>query len=179
MADFKKSRLILILIVVGVVIGVIAVCFFSFFNRDKHILDGPGMEYDPTYDITGCSYYYGGGMENSYISYDMTVDENQIVTVVFTSKKADEVSETTKTVTVPYSAITQIRDICRECGTPDWKELPTTELILDDALTASITIRFRDNFLTIKDTHILPEEGKGFFTRIYNVLENHFNQGVD
>ena len=100
MADFKKNRLILILIVVGVVIGVIAVCFFSFFNRDKHILDGPGMEYDPTYDITGCSYYYGGGMENSYISYDMTVDENQIVTIARTEKKSDEPDEKTETVKV-------------------------------------------------------------------------------
>lgn len=179
MADFKKKRLILILIVVGVVIGVIVVGFFSFFNRDKHILDGPGMVYDPTYDITGCSYYSGGGMENSYISYEMTVDDDQIVTIVYTSKKADEVSETEKTVTVPYSAITQIRDICRECGTLGWKELPTTELLIDDAPTTSITIRFRDDFITIRDSHILPEKGKDFFTRIYDVLETNSEQGVE
>jgi hypothetical protein len=46
------------------------------------------MEYDPTYNITECTYYYGGGMENSYIRYELTVDENQIATITYTEKKS-------------------------------------------------------------------------------------------
>ncbi len=179
MANLKKQKIILILIVVGVVSGVVIMCLFSFFNRDRHILDGPGMVNDPTQDIFCCSYYSGGGMENSYISYELTVDENQIVTITHTEKKSEEPEEKTETRKVSYNAIDEIRAICRETYALDWTDLPETDLILDDAPTTSITIRFRDNFLTIKDTHILPEEGKGFFTEIYNVLETKFNQGVD
>lgn len=179
MADFKKKRLILILIVVGVIAGVVIMCFFFRANKDKYILDGPGMVNDPTQNIFYCSYYSGGGMENSYISYELTVDENQIVTITHTEKKSDEPDEKTETRKVSYDAIDEIRAICRGTDALDWTDLPETDLMLDDAPTTSITIRFRDNFLTIKDTYILPEEGKGFFTEIYNVLETNFNQGVD
>lgn len=178
MADFKKNRLILILIVVGVVIGVVAMCFFFKFNKQKikdaFILDGPGMVYDATQDIFYCSYYNSGGMENTHISYELKVDENQVVTITY--EKHDEQPITR---TVSYDAIDEIRAIYRVTGALDWFDLPVEDIIVEDAPIKSVTVRFRDEILRIDNNHILPDEGDGFMIKIYNVLKTYYDQGVD
>lgn len=174
MADFKKNRLILILIVVGVIAGVVIMCFFLKFNKDLFMLDGPGMEYDMTQEIFYCSYYNGGGMENTHISYELKVDENQVVTITY--EKHDEQPITR---TVSYDAIDEIRAIYRDTGALNWTDLPVEDIIVEDAPIKSVTVRFRDEILRIDNNHILPDEGDGFMIKIYNVLKTYYDQGVE
>lgn len=174
MADFKKNRLILILIVVGVIAGVVIMCFFFKFNKDVFMLDGPGMEYDMTQEIFYCSYYNGGGMENTHISYELKVDENQVVTITY--EKHDEQPITR---TVSYDAIDEIRTIYRDTGALNWTDLPVEDIIVEDAPIKSVTVRFRDEILRIDNNHILPDEGDGFMIKIYNVLKTYYDQGVE
>ena len=178
MVNIKKHKIILILIVAGIIAGVVAMCFFFKFNKQKikdaFMLDGPGMVYDVTQDIFYCSYYNGGGMENTHISYELKVDENQVVTITY--EKNDEEPNTR---TVSYDAIDEIRAIYRVKGALEWYDLPEDDLIVDDAPTRSVTVRFRDEILTIRNTQILPDEGLGFMGEIYNVLKTYYDQGVD
>ena len=55
MVNIKKHKIILILIVAGIIAGVVAMCFFFKFNKQKikdaFMLDGPGMVYEVTQDI--------------------------------------------------------------------------------------------------------------------------------
>ena len=174
MANIKKSKIILILIVIGVIAGVVTMCFFFKFNKEKFILDGPGMVYDATQDIFYCSYYNGAGIENTHISYELNVDENQVVTITY--EKNDEEP---KTRTVSYDAIAEIRTIYRETGALEWTDLPVEDIIVEDAPMKSVTVRFRDEILRIDNNHILPAEGDGFIINIYNVLKTYYDQGVE
>ena len=113
-------------------------------------------------------------MENTHISYELKVDENQVVTITY--EKNDEEPNTR---TVSYDAIDEIRAIYRVKGALEWYDLPEDDLIVDDAPTRSVTVRFRDEILTIRNTQILPDEGLGFMGEIYNVLKTYYDQGVD
>ena len=174
MAGIRKRKLILIMTVIGIVTGVVIMCFFFKFNKDLFMLDGPGMVYDATQNIVYCSYYNGGGMENTHISYELNVDENQVVTITY--EKNDEQPITR---TVSYDAIDEIRAIYRVTGALDWFDLPVEDIIVEDAPTKSVTVRFRDEILRIDNNHILPEEGEGFMLKIYNVLKTYYDQGVE
>lgn len=174
MANTKKYKIILILSVIVVITGVVIMCFFFKFNKDIFMLDGPGMEYDMTQEIFYCSYYNGGGMENTHISYELKVDENQVVTITY--EKNDEESGTR---TVSYDAIDEIRAIYRVTGALDWFDLPVEDIIVEDAPIKSVTVRFRDEILRIDNNHILPKAGEGFMLKIYNVLKTYYDQGVE
>ena len=58
-----KIMKILVIILVAVIIGGIISMMYIRKNRDKFILDGPGMIYTRENKIVGVSYSYGGGME--------------------------------------------------------------------------------------------------------------------
>lgn len=174
MANTKKYKIILILSVIVVITGVVIMCFFFKFNKDIFMLDGPGMEYDMTQEIFYCSYYNGGGMENTHISYELNVDENQVVTITY--EKNDEESGTR---TVSYDAIDEIRTIYRDTGALNWTDLPVEDLIVTDSPTQSVTVRFRDEIMRIDNTHVLPKAGEGFMLKIYNVLKTYYDQGVE
>ena len=132
------------------------------------------MVYDATQDIFYCSYYNGGGMENTHISYELKVDENQVVTITY--EKHDEQPITR---TVSYDAIDEIRAIYRVTGALDWFDLPVEDIIVEDAPIKSVTVRFRDKILRIDNTHVLPKAGEGFMLKIYNVLKTYYDQGVE
>ena len=174
MANTTKYKIILILSVIVVITGVVIMCFFFKFNKDIFMLDGPGMEYDMTQEIFYCSYYNGGGMENTHISYELKVDENQVVTITY--EKHDEQPITR---TVSYDAIDEIRTIYRDTGALNWTDLPVEDIIVEDAPIKSVTVRFRDEILRIDNNHILPDEGDGFMIKIYNVLKTYYDQGVE
>ncbi|MBO5934579.1 MAG: hypothetical protein J6Q94_03725 [Clostridia bacterium] len=174
MANTKKYKIILILSVIVVITGVVAMCFFFKFNKDIFMLDGPGMEYDMTQEIFYCSYYNGGGMENTHISYELNVDENQVVTITYEKHDEEPITRT-----VSYDAIDEIRAIYRVTGALDWFDLPVEDIIVEDAPIKSVTVRFRDEILRIDNNHVLPKAGEGFMLKIYNVLKTYYDQGVE
>ena len=71
-----KIMKILVIILVAVIIGGIASMMYIRKNRDKFILDGPGMINTRENEIVGVSYSYGGGMEGESLYYSLTVSEN-------------------------------------------------------------------------------------------------------
>ena len=174
MANTKKYKIILILSVIVVITGVVIMCFFFKFNKDIFMLDGPDMEYDMTQEIFYCSYYNGGGMENTHISYELKADENQVVTITYEKHDEEPITRT-----VSYDAIDKIRAIYRVTGAMDWFDLPVDEVTVEDAPIQSVTVKFRDEIMRIDNTHVIPKAGEGFMLKIYNVLKTYYDQGVE
>ncbi|MBR5806789.1 MAG: hypothetical protein IKY30_08505 [Oscillospiraceae bacterium] len=170
---------ILVIILVAVIIGGIASMMYIRKNRDKFILDGPGMINTRENEIVGVSYSYGGGMEGESLYYSLTVSENGTTSLFEYSNcqynGADTVTAT-KEVSVEY--FNNIRIICRqtECLLQAHNGKPS-ELQLLDAPTSHITFTMLNGeLISLHNNYDYHSSCNGLFGMItaemQNILDN-------
>ena len=79
---------------------------------------------------------------------------------------------------IDITAIEQIRQKCSEYGVLGWGELELSELQLLDAPITSVSFAYGDNeYYSVRSDYDLPEQGYGFFSAFYEILEQYKTQG--
>ena len=169
------KKLIIAAVVILVIIGIITAVAVITKNsmKNHHILDGPGMERQPHDYINSCSYSYGGGMEgeSEHIELTRCSDGSYTYSYSYCPYNGGEETVIEKTFSDFEPVMDEIREICKRTGVLTWGELPKSELLLLDAPTATLFFRYFDNcFYSVNSNDILPEEGNGIFSDIYDYL---------
>ena len=170
---------ILVIILVAVIIGGIASMMYIRKNRDKFILDGPGMINTRENEIVGVSYSYGGGMEGESLYYSLTVSEDCTTSLFEYShcpyNGADTITAA-KEVSIEY--FNNIRTVCRqtECLLQAHNGKPS-ELQLLDAPVSHITFTIPNGeFISLHSNYDYHSSCNGLFSMIeaemQRVLDN-------
>ena len=174
-----KIMKILVIILVAVIIGGIASMMYIRKNRDKFILDGPGMINTRENEIVGVSYSYGGGMEGESLYYSLTVSEDCTTSLFEYShcpyNGADTITAA-KEVSIEY--FNNIRTVCRqtECLLQAHNGKPS-ELQLLDAPVSHITFTIPNGeFISLHSNYDYHSSCNGLFSMIeaemQRVLDN-------
>jgi len=164
-----KIMKILVIILVAVIIGGIASMMYIRKNRDKFILDGPGMIYTRENEIVGVSYSYGGGMEGESLYYSLTVSENGTTSLFEYSNcqynGADTVTAT-KEVSVEY--FNNIRTICRqtECLLQAHNGKPSELQLLDAPTSHIVFTMLNGELISLHDNYDYHSSCNGLFGMI-------------
>lgn len=164
-----------------IIVVVILVLAFTYIrnNREKFILDGPGMIYTREGDIVGVSYSYGGGMEGESLYYSLTIrDDFKTALFEYSHCPYNGADTVTATKEVSVEHFDNIRTICRQtqCLLQAHNGKPS-ELQLLDAPTAHITFTLSEHeYITMHDNYEYPRSCNGLFgmieTSMQNILDN-------
>ena len=162
---------------VFIIVVVILVLAFTYIrnNREKFILDGPGMIYTREGELIGVSYSYGGGMEGESLYYSLTIRDD-CKTALFEYSHcpyngADTVTAT-KEVSIEY--FDNIRTVCRQtqCLLQAHNGKPS-ELQLLDAPVSHITFTMPDGeFISLHDNYDYHSSCNGLFGMITSEMQS-------
>ncbi len=170
------KRIIIAAVIILVITGIItAAAVYMKKHKNDYILDGPGMVRQPHDYINYCSYSYGGGMEgkSEHIELTRRSDGSYTYSYSYCPYNGGEETVIEKTFSDYEPVMDEIREICKRTGVLTWGELPKSELLLLDAPTATVSFRYFDNcFYSVNSDDILPEEGNGIFSDIYDYLKS-------
>ena len=168
------KRIIIAAVIILVIGGIItAAAVHMKKHKNDHILDGPGMVRQPHDHIDSCRYSYGGGMEGESEHIELTRNPDGTYTYSYSYCPYNGGEETVfeKTFSDFEPVMDAIREICKRTGVLTWGELPQSELLLLDAPTTTVSFRYFDTcFYFVHSDDMLPEEGNGIFSDVYDYL---------
>lgn len=170
-----KTKIIIILaVVILTALSVLAVKK----HIDNSVVDKYGMVKTPEDDIILCRYSSGGGMDGSSESLEIRKSENggTVITYDYTSLTSDK--DISKSVEAPFTALKEIRDICKKYRVFSWGELKKSEVFILDAPVSSIYISTGEKEYSFSDMDEIPENAWGITTEIYNIMKS-YTEGVD
>ena len=148
----------------------------GFFGRT--ITDKTGMVRTPEDDIILCRYSSGGGMDGEYETLEICESENGGAVVTYECSRITTGEDYSKSVEVPYEALSKIRAICKKHSIFSWGKLEDSEAILLDGPVTSVTVSAEDMSYTYNSNQEIPEYAYGITTELYNVMYNYL-KGVD
>ena len=166
-----KTVIIAILVCAILVAGVTGMWYYKtkFFIPDKD-----GMVRDMAHTITSCSYSTGGGMNGGSMSLTISINENGEAWLNYYNCPFIGADEENISHQVPQEAIEEIRKVCSERKVLTWGELPYSDMQLLDAPVTAISFTYGDNeYYSVNSNYDLPEQGQGFFTEIYTIMEKY------
>ena len=174
----KFMKTILSVFIIVFIVSALALIYIRN-NREKLILDGPGMINTRAGEIVGVSYSYGGGMEGESLYYSLTVSEDCTTSLFEYShcpyNGADTITAA-KEVSIEY--FNNIRTVCRqtECLLQAHNGKPS-ELQLLDAPVSHITFTIYDGeFISLHSNYDYHSSCNGLFSMIeaemQRVLDN-------
>ena len=170
-----KTKIIIILaVVILTALSVLAVKKYM----DSSVVDKYGMVKTPEDDIILCRYSSGGGMDGSSESLEIRKSENggTVITYDYTSLTSDK--DISKSVEAPFTALEEIRDICKKYRVFSWGELKKSEVFILDAPVSSIYISTGEKEYSFSNMDEIPENAWGITTEIYNIMKS-YTEGVD
>lgn len=170
-----KTKIIIILaVVILTALSVLAVKKYM----DSSVVDKYGMVKTPEDDIILCRYSSGGGMDGSSESLEIRKSENggTVITYDYTSLTSDK--DISKSVEAPFTALEEIRDICKKYRVFSWGELKKSEVFILDAPVRSIYISTGEKEYSFSDMDEIPKNAWGITTEIYNIMKS-YTEGVD
>ena len=156
----KVLKIVAIILIVLIIVGV-ALMFFFRRNKDKYVVDGPGMINTLEGQVVAVTYSCGGGMEGDSTWYKLTRLENgcsQFEYEIIAYNGADPVSGI---VELEYDGFEMIREYCRNtsclllCDTMG----KPSELQLLDAPTSKVIFAMDDDWeIVFRSDYDYPEQ---------------------
>lgn len=168
-----RVKLILIIAIICWILLTLFILFLFWLSR-LEVKDKTGMINDNV-EVVAFGFNSFGGMDGSRTSTTLEkVDSQKAKITYYYETVSGETEEKTKEVSI--DALNEISRIFAECKVADWGELKTSDLMLLDAPTQSISFSTEDKSYTIYDYHIVPKKGKTIFTDTISVLDKYFEE---
>ena len=173
----NRMKVAITVILVGAVVIAAAVGVW-YYKTKFYVPDKGGMERDLSDTVISCSYSSGGGMDGGSMSMRISLNENNEVWFEYYNQPFVGAEEESASYQIDITAIEQIRQKCSEYGVLGWGELELSELQLLDAPITSVSFAYGDNeYYSVRSDYDLPEQGYGFFSAFYEILEQYKTQG--
>ena len=173
----NRMKVAITVILVGVVVIAAAVGVW-YYKTKFYVPDKGGMERDLSDTVISCSYSTGGGMNGGSMSMRIFLNENNDVWFEYYNQPYIGAEEESASFQIDAEALEKIRRKCKEFGVLKWGELRPSELQLLDAPTTSVSFTYGDNeHYSVRSDYDLPEQGYGFFSAFYKILEQYKTQG--
>ncbi|MBQ8763186.1 MAG: hypothetical protein IJZ07_03710 [Clostridia bacterium] len=173
----NRMKVAITVILVGAV-AIAAAVGVWYYKTKFYVPDKGGMERDLSDTVISCSYSTGGGMNGGSMSMRIFLNENNEVWFEYYNQPFVGAEEESASYRIDNTAIEQIRQKCSEYGVLGWGELELSELQLLDAPTTSVSFVYGDNeYYSVRSDYDLPEQGYGFFSAFYKILEQYKTQG--
>ena len=173
----NRMKVAITMILVGAV-AIAAAVGVWYYKTKFYVPDKGGMERDLSDTVISCSYSTGGGMNGGSMSMRIFLNENNEVWFEYYNQPFVGAEEESASYRIDNTAIEQIRQKCSEYGVLGWGELELSELQLLDAPITSVSFAYGDNeHYSVRSDYDLPEQGYGFFSAFYKILEQYKTQG--
>lgn len=146
-------RIVFTIVLILAAAALAAVALILYLRSSVTVLDGPGMEYEDTFDFSGTwlrrVYYYRGGGENgdSYsveLTFGETRDGRPRALVRYHDRPAHDQKAVEKEIVCTSNVVTGVQEIVDRYSMTDWKDLPETDLFALDAPSMSFTLEYSD-----------------------------------
>ena len=148
-------------------------------NRNDYIIDGPGMINTMEGELTGVTYYCGGGMEGGYESYSLTLQpEDMTVLFEYDMQKYNGADIVSGSKVLEWTAFEAIWNLCREttCLLRQIDGKPS-ELELLDAPTTTVTFTaFDESQWIFRSDYDYPECCNGVISAVYRHMSQFLPQ---
>ena len=173
----NRMKVAITVILVGAV-AIAAAVGVWYYKTKFYVPDKGGMERDLSDTVISCSYSTGGGMNGGSMSMRIFLNENNEVWFEYYNQPFVGAEEESASYQIDNTAIEQIRQKCSEYGVLGWGELKYSEEQLLDAPITSVSFFYGDNeYYSVRSDYDLPEQGYGFFSAFYKILEQYKTQG--
>ncbi|MBR2504293.1 MAG: hypothetical protein IKB62_09250 [Oscillospiraceae bacterium] len=174
----KIIRIFFILLFIAAVI-IVGIMLYLKANRNRYILDGPGMINTREGEITGVTYSCSGGMEGRTEYYSIRQNDDDTAAIFeyeYCPENGAEATTETKTVSLEY--FNDFRHICRETmcliNAHKGKE---SELILLDAPVSVISFTLENGeMITFRSDYEYPSDCDGLFSAVTDRFELILNK---
>ncbi len=177
--SMKTILSIFIIVVVILVLALVLALTYIRNNREKFILDGPGMICTREGELIGVSYSYGGGMEGESLYYSLTVSEDGTASIFeYSSCQYNGADTVTATKEVSVEYFNNIRTICRqtECLLQAHNGKPSELQLLDAPTSHIVFTMINEELISLHSNYDYYSSCNGLFgmieTEMQSILDN-------